>query len=187
MLKKTLLACALIAPLSANADIYTIDPAHSFVHFSIDHMGFSKLTGRFNAMSGTMDLDFDKGTGTVDVRVDPASVDTAHQKRDNHLRSADFFNVVEFPDITFKSTSATLSDNGGTLKGDLTIKGITQPVTLVISNHACGIQPFNKKTICGFNATTNIKRSDFNINWGLPNIVGDEVALSIEAEGIKEE
>ena len=185
MLKKYLFIITFLLPSVSLAEGYTIDPAHTFVHFTISHMGFSNMTGRFNSVSGKMDLDFDKGTGSVEVMIDPASIDTAHQKRDNHLRSPDFLNVVEFPEIRFKSTNAKLSDNKGKLEGDLTIKGVTKPVTLDITNYNCGIQPFSKNATCGFNAITRIKRDEFNITWGLPDIVGNDVLLSIEAEGIK--
>ena len=186
MIKRLLFPLILCVPMVVAAEPYTIDPAHSFVHFTVNHMGFSNLTGRFNAMSGDMDLDMEKGTGSIAVMIDPASIDTAHQKRDDHLRSADFFNVKEFPQITFKSTEATIGNNSGKLVGDLTIKGVTKRVNLDVTRTGCGIQPFNKKYTCGFNATTRINRSDFNITWGVDNnIVGDEVVLMIGAEGIK--
>jgi polyisoprenoid-binding protein YceI len=186
MIKKAVIAVALFFNDTATTEIYTIDPAHSFVHFTINHMGFSDLTGRFNSMSGSMDLSADKSSGSVDVKIDPASVDTAHQKRDNHLRSVDFFNVKEFPEITFKSTEAKVTGNSGKLVGDLTIKGVTKRVNLDVTRSGCGVQPFNKNYTCGFNATTRINRSDFNITWGIDNnIVGDEVVLMIGAEGIK--
>ena len=186
MIKKTLAAIILCTPMVTAAESYTVDPAHSFVHFTINHMGFSNLTGRFNSMSGNMDLNTDKSAGTVEVTIDPASVDTAHQKRDNHLRSVDFFNVKEFPEITFKSTEATIEGGSGKLVGNLTIKGVTKRVSLDVTQTGCGVQPFNKKYTCGFNAVTRINRSDFNITWGLENnIIGDEVVLMIGAEGIK--
>lgn len=186
MIDRALLTLALSVPMAAAAESYTIDNAHSFVHFTINHIGFSNLTGRFNDVTGKMDLRLDEGTGSVEVTIDPASIDTAHQKRDDHLRSVDFLNVTEFPEITFKSTEAKLDGNGGTLAGELTIKGVTRAVTLDVTRVGCGVQPFTKNYTCGFNATTRIKRSDYNITWGLDNkIVGDEVLLSIGAEGIR--
>ena len=184
---RKLLPFVMLVPMMATAETYTIDNAHSFVHFTINHIGFSNLTGRFNDVNGTMDLRLDEGTGSVDVTIDPASIDTAHQKRDNHLRSVDFLNVKEFPEITFKSTEAKVNEDGGTLTGDLTIKGVTRPVTLEVTRVGCGVQPFTKNYTCGFNATTRIRRSDYNITWGLDNnVVGDEVLLLIGAEGIKD-
>ena len=186
MIKKILSSLVLLVPMVVAAEPYTVDPAHSFVHFTVNHMGFSDVTGRFNAMSGKMDLDMANGTGSVEVIIDPASIDTAHQKRDDHLRSVDFFNVTEFPQITFKSTEAKVGDNGGSLVGDLTIKSITKRVSLQVTRSGCGVQPFNKKYTCGFNATVRIKRSDFNVMGGLSNnIISDEVLLTIGAEGIK--
>jgi len=129
-------------------------------------------------------MDRAKGTGSVTIVIDVASIDTGFKKRDDHLRSPDFFNAVEFPEITFKSTKITFKGKGATLVGDLTIKGVTKSVQLDVSSINCGVHPFNKKDVCGFDARTRFKRSDFGIKYALP-AVGDEVTLMIEAEAIK--
>lgn len=184
MKKLLLLSVALLLPVTGMAASYTIDPTHTYPNFTIDHLGFSTLHGRFGNTTGTLSMDQAKGTGEVSIVIEAASIDTGFKKRDDHLRSPDFFNVVEFPEITFKSTSVTFKGKGATLVGDLTIKGVTKPVTLDVDSINCGVHPFNKKEVCGFNATAQLKRSDFGIEYALP-AVGDEVMLSIEMEAVK--
>jgi len=170
--------------MASMADSYTIDPAHTYPNFTINHLGFSTMHGRFNGTTGSLTIDQVKGTGSVDIVVDMASVDTGFKKRDDHLRSPDFFNVKEFPSMTFKSKTVDFKNAGATVVGELTIKGVTKPVKLEVSSINCGVHPFNKKDVCGFNATTSIKRSDFDIKYGLPAI-GDEMSIQIEVEAIK--
>ena len=179
-----LLAAVLLLPATGMADSYTIDPTHTYPNFTINHLGFSTLHGRFGKTSGTLEMDKAKGTGSVNIVIDVASIDTGFGKRDDHLRSPDFFNAVEFPEITFKSTKVTFKDNGATVVGDLNMKGVTKSVSLNVDSINCGVHPFNKKDVCGFNATTQLKRSDFGIKYALP-AVGDEVNLTIEVEAVK--
>ena len=169
----------------AIADSYTIDPAHTYPNFTINHLGFSTMHGRFDKTKGTLTLDREKGTGSVEVVVDMASVNTGFKKRDDHLRSPDFFNVGEFPEMTFKSTKVEFVGKGAKVTGNLTIKGVTKSVTLDVNSINCGVHPFNKKTVCGFGATTSIKRSDFGIKYGLPAI-GDDLNITLEAEAVKD-
>lgn len=186
ILKTAVITLALSAlPAMAAADTYTIDPSHTYPNFKIDHLGFSMLHGRFGKTTGRMSMDRAKGTGSADIIIDAASIDTGHAKRDDHLRSPDFFNVMEFPQITFTSDTIEYVGEGATVTGDLTILGVTRQVTLEIPRINCGTHPFNKKQVCGFNATTRFKRSDFGMNYGLPGI-GDEVSLEIEVEAFKD-
>ncbi|WP_455203052.1 YceI family protein, partial [Kaarinaea lacus] len=121
-----------------------------------------------------------------EIEVDVNSIDTAHEKRDKHLRSPDFFNAAEFPKMTYKSTKVTINkDDTAVVEGNLTIMGVTKPVKLQVTKISCGVHPFNKKDVCGFDATGKLKRSDFGMEYGLPGI-GDEITLNIEAEGFKE-
>lgn len=168
----------------ALADSYTIDPTHTYPNFTINHLGFSTMHGRFGKTSGSLELDQAKGTGSVDIVVDMASVNTGLKKRDDHLRSPDFFNAIEFPTMTFKSTKVAFKDKGAVVTGNLTIKGVTKSVKLDVASINCGVHPFNKKHVCGFDATTSIKRSDFGIKYGLPAI-GDEMNIEIEVEAVK--
>ncbi len=191
MVKSRLFFCSrlflglLLLPMVVAADSYTIDPAHTYPNFRVDHLGFSTLHGRFGKTSGKLIMDQAKGTGSVEVIIDVASVDTGFKKRDDHLRSPDFFNAIEFPEIIFKSTRVTFAGEGAVVSGNLTIKGVTRPVTLEVSRVSCGIHPLNKKQVCGFDATTRFLRSDFGMKYALP-AVGDEIRLDIEMEAFKD-
>ncbi len=176
----------LVLPLSAQAAKYEFDSAHTYPNFTISHLGFSTMHGRFNKTSGSMELDMKKKTASFNVTIDAASIDTGFKKRDDHLRNQDFFNVVEFPEITFKSTKVKfMGDKKAEVTGKLTIMGVTKTVKLDVHSINCGTHPFNKKEVCGFDATTNIKRSDFGIKYGLPAI-GDEVGIMLEAEAVRQ-
>lgn len=179
------LAFAALSASAQAADSYTIDPSHTFPHFTINHLGFSTMHGRFNTTSGTVVVDR-KGKGSsVEVKIATASVDTGFQKRDEHLRSADFLNAVEFPEITYKSTKVVFSgESAATVEGNLTMSGVTKPVVLNVGRIKCAVNPMNKKEVCGFDATAKIKRSDFGIKFALPNI-GDDMDLAFEVEAVK--
>jgi polyisoprenoid-binding protein YceI len=173
--------------MQANAASYKIDPMHTYPNFTISHLGFSKMHGRFGETSGSLEMDLNKGTGSVEVTINAASVDTGFKKRDDHLRSPDFLNVMEFPEITFKSTDIKFKGKSkATVKGKLTIMGTTKNVTLNVDKITCGKHPFNPKIneVCGFNATTSIKRSDFGVKYGLPAI-GDEMDIELEVEATR--
>lgn len=186
---KPLFAAIVIAislPVSAfAADRYTVDPYHTFPHFSISHLGFSTLQGRFDQTSGTITLDRAAKTGSVDISIATDSVSTGYVKRDDHLKSPDFFNAAEFPAITYKSTAVHFKgDAPASVDGNLTIMGVTRPVTLTIDAFNCGTNPMNKKEECGAGASAQIKRSEFGIKYGLPSI-GDDVKLVFEIEAVK--
>lgn len=186
---KSLFAALVVSaalPLSAfAADSYTVDPNHTFPNFSINHLGFSTLQGRFDKTSGTVTLDRAAKTGSVEISIETASVSTGFVKRDEHLRSPDFFNAAEFPNITYKSTAMHFKgDTPSSVDGNLTISGVTKPVTLTIDAFNCGANPMSKKDECGAGASAQIKRSDFGVKFGLP-AVGDNVKLVFEIEAIK--
>ena len=167
------------------ADSYTIDPPHTFPHFSINHLGFSTMQGRFDKTSGTVTVDRAAKTGAVEISIESASVSTGFAKRDEHLRSPDFFNAAEFPAITYKSTAMHFKgDTPASVDGNLTILGVTKPVTLTIDAFNCGTNPMSKKDECGAGASAQIKRSDFGVKYALP-AVGDDVKLVFEIEAIK--
>jgi len=179
-----LLIVVLMLPTAVFADSYTLDPTHTYPNFSISHLGFSTMHGRFDRTTGKLEMDRKKGIGYVEIVIDVASINTGMKKRDDHLRSPDFFNAIEFPEITFKSTKVMFEGKGATVTGDLTIMGVTKSVSLDVKSINCGVHPFNKKDVCGFDATAKIKRSDFGLKYGLPAI-GDEVNLIFEIEAIK--
>jgi len=184
MKKMILLAAVLLLPVTGWAASYTIDPQHTYPNFKINHLGFSTLHGRFGKTSGSLEMDLAKGTGSVEIVIDVASINTGFKKRDDHLRSPDFFNAIEFPEIRFTSTKVSINGKAATIVGDLTIMGVTRSVTLDVSSTHCGVHPFSKKDVCGFDATTEFNRSDFGIKYALP-AVGDKVKLDIEMEAIK--
>jgi len=182
----TALVISVALPMSAfAADSYTVDSNHTFPHFSINHLGFSTLQGRFDQTSGTVTLDRAAKTGSVNISIESGSISTGYVKRDEHLKSPDFFNAAEFPAITYKSTAVHFKgDKPVSVDGNLTIMGVTKPVTLTIDAFNCGTNPMNKKDECGAGASAQIKRSDFGVKYGLP-VIGDDVKLVFEIEAIK--
>lgn len=187
VLTPLLLACPLI--VVAAPERYTIDPSHTYPHFRINHLGFSTMQGRFNETKGKLTIDESNKTGSVDIVISADSIDTAHQKRDDHLRSPDFLNAAEFPEITYKSTKVTINeDKTAVVEGNLTIMGVSKAVNLNVERMHCGIHPFDpkkKKYVCGFDATAKLKRSDFGMKYGLP-AVGDDMELSFEVEAVRD-
>ena len=170
------------------AETYTIDPDHTYPNFTISHLGFSTMHGRFNTTKGKIVMDKTGNTSAIDIIIDAASVDTGMKKRDDHLRSPDFLNAAEFPEITYKSSKVTFSGaKKATVDGTLTISGVSKPVKLDVQSINCGIHPMDpkkEKFVCGFDATTKITRSDFGIKFALP-AVGDEMVISLEVEGVR--
>jgi len=189
MLKRNIFAVLLVAslPMAAHAaDSYTMDPAHTYANFTISHLGFSTMHGRFDKSSGKVTLDRAAKHGTVDITIESASVSTGFAKRDDHLKSPDFFNAAEFPSITYKSSAVKFKgDVPASVEGSLTMLGVTKPVTLTIDAFKCGAHPMNKKELCGAAASAQIKRSDFGIKFGLPAI-GDDIKLDFEVEAYKD-
>ncbi|ALG74541.1 hypothetical protein VY88_30445 [Azospirillum thiophilum] len=193
-MKKTLFAAALFAIAAAGSAApafaapvnYKIDPAHTAVSFIVNHIGFSNVIGRFNTMAG--DVTFDKDAvekSAVAITIDAASIDTNHAKRDEHLRSPDFFNTKEFPKLTFKSTKIEKTgDKTGKLHGDLTMLGVTKPVVLDVTFNKDGVSPASKLETAGFSARGTLKRTDFGMKYGAP-AVGDDIQLLIEVEAVK--
>jgi len=186
-MKKYLIA-AVLTTLPVNAvlaDNYTIDSTHTYVSFAVNHLGFSTMRGKFNQQSGSMQFDPSAKKASVTLEIEAASIDTGHEKRDAHLRSPDFLNAVENPTISFESTGVTW--NGAklaTVSGNLTMLGVSKPVTLQVTSMNCGEHPFNKKWTCGFDATGSIKRTDFGVNYGMPAI-GEVLDLQIEVEAAR--
>jgi len=176
---------AVFAVPAIAADSYTVDPAHTYPSFEINHLGFSTMHGSFDATSGKITLDPAGKSGSIEITIDATSIDTGHGKRDEHLKSEEFFNVAKFPTLSYKSSK--LKFNGDKLSGadgELTLLGVTRPVSLAVTAFNCGAHPMTKKPVCGANATATIKRSEFGMMTYVPNI-GDEVRISIEVEAVK--
>jgi polyisoprenoid-binding protein YceI len=164
------------------AETYTLDPSHSFPRFSVNHFGFSTHHGQFNKTAGKLTLDRVTKTGSVEITVQTASISTGDARLEEHLRSAEFFNIEKFPVMTFKAK--TIRFNGDVpagADGELTLVGVTQPLTLAIAQVRCGPYPTNKREVCGAEVSGTLKRSDFGMKTYLP-IVGDEVTLRIQVE-----
>jgi len=176
---------ALSAP--AKADTYKVDPAHAFVVFKVAHFGWANSWGRFNDVSGT--IDFDKADVTkskVSITIKTASIDTALKARDDHLRSPDFFNAKEFPEMKFVSTKIEKTgDKTAKVTGNLTLLGVTKPVTLNVTWNRESPHFRNKDRIhTGFSATGSIKRSDFGMKKFVPAI-GDTITNFLDIEAVK--
>ena len=183
-LSTTLLLAA--APANAAPETYAIDNTHTFPRFAYSHFGYSTQLSRFNKTSGSIVIDRAAKTGSVDVNIDMTSVDTGYATFNEHIQGEDFLNTAKFPTATFKSTKLKFKgDKPVAMSGDLTIKGITKPVTLKIDSFHCMPHPIVKKDACGANASTTIKRSEFNAGKYAPH-VGDEVTLTIAVEAVKQ-
>jgi polyisoprenoid-binding protein YceI len=180
------LAAGVLQSATAAPDTYVIDNAHTFPRFEYSHFGYSTQISRFDKTSGTIVIDRAAGTGAVDVSIDATSVDTGFPLFNGHLQGEDFFDTKQFATITFKSSKLHFAgDKLRAVDGDLTIKGITKPVTLEITSFQCMPHPQVKKDACGANAVTKIKRSEFN-NGKYAPYVGDDVTLTIAVEAIKQ-
>ena len=181
----TVLAGVLMSTTMASAALYKVDPFHSTVGFKVKHMMISTVTGKFNNFNGTYDLE--KGVfKSLSGNIKADSIDTGITKRDDHLRSADFFDVANFGDITFVMTSATKSK----MTGNLTIRGVTKKVTMNIEMGGVVEDPWGNQR-SGFVLSGKINRKDFGLNWNKAIeaggvVVGDEVQLVVEIEGIAE-
>ena len=179
------LAATLAAPVLA-ADTYSIDPGHTHPSFEISHFGWSTQRGRFDKVSGKLTLDRAAKTGSVDVTIDVASVSTGVAKLDEHLKSEDFFNVAKYPTMAFKSKKLNFTgDKPTSVDGEITLLGVTKPLTLTISAFQCAPNQFIKKEACGADATGTIKRTEFGMTKYAPNL-GDDVKLVINVEALKD-
>ena len=171
---------------------WTIDPSHSHAHFSVRHLMISNVRGEFRTITGKATFSPQSPeSSSVEAEVEVASINTREEKRDEHLKSADFFDAAQFPKITFKSTSVKKSGDGVTLTGDLTIRGTTKPVTFEVEGPTSEqTDPWGNARV-GASATAKIKRSDFGITWNAALetggvVVGDEIKIQLDVELIKD-
>lgn len=185
------LALTLVGPGLAAS--YTIDTAHSEVIFKVKHLGISTVTGEFQSFSGSFEFDDGKiESSSVSATIDVASIDTSVEKRDDHLRSADFFEVEKYPNMTFKSTKIQSVDGGEfQIVGDLTIKGVTKSVVLDAVLGGTATDPYGTEK-AAFTAETKIDRKEFGITWGpvLETgglVVSNDVRIILEVQGNKTE
>ncbi len=184
--KIALLSIIAAMALPAAAESLSIDPTHTWPRFEVNHLGFSTQIGRFNKTDGKIVLDAAAKTGTIDIKIDSASIDMGMEKWDKHMMGPDFFNVEKFPAMYFKSSK--LKFDGDKLvgaEGEFTMLGVTKPVTLSVNGYRCGNHPMTKKAMCGADVTTTIKRTDFGMGYGVP-AVADEVKITIPIEAFKD-
>lgn len=182
------LAVAIALPGQALAENYLVDTkgAHAFIQFRIQHLGYSWLSGRFNTFTGKFNYDEkNPGASKIEIDIDPASIDSNHAERDKHLRGEDFLDVKKYPKAGFKSTSFKETGNGkAVLKGNLTVHGVTKPVTIDVEHIGNGPDPWGGYRR-GFEGTTKISLADYGINYNL-GPKSKEVMLTLSVEGIRQ-
>lgn len=187
-MKSAILAIsAIISPMVyAVPETYVIDPSHTLPRFEYNHLGLSNQVSRFDKTTGKITLDRATKQGSVDIAIDTRSVNTGSSLFNAHIQGEDFLDTAQYPAITFKSNNLKFEgDKLVAVEGNLTIKDVTKPVTLNVTAFNCMVHPMRKKDACGANATTKIKRSEFNTGKHAP-AVSDEMTLTIPIEAVKE-
>ncbi|UUZ63957.1 YceI family protein [Polaromonas sp. P1-6] len=180
------LVCGLSLASALAADVYERDPDHTFAWFEFNHLGYSMQRDRFDKVDATVTLDLENQVGSVEVSIDVQSVSTGSLLFDQVLRSDMFFDADKFPVITFKSSRLSFGkfDDVAAVEGNLTIKGITRPVTLTVTHFKCMMHPMLRKPACRLNATGKVRRSDFNLGRFVP-LISDEITLHVSMEALK--
>jgi polyisoprenoid-binding protein YceI len=180
----SLAAVATAAPVT-----YNVDPDHTHPTFDVDHFGgLSVWRGNFKKTTGKVTLDTAAKTGTVDVIIDTATIDFAHDKLNEHVSGPEMLNVAQFPTAEYKGTLGGFTNGAPTtVSGNLTLHGVTKPVTLKINSFKCMQNPMSKKDVCGADASGTFNRADFGVNYGQQYGFKQDVNLHIQVEGIKAE
>jgi polyisoprenoid-binding protein YceI len=182
---------ALLLTMTASAalaapETYVLDGSHTYPRFSYSHLGLSTQLSRFNTTTGKVVFDKAAKSGSVDIEIDAKSVDTGSTLFNQHIQGEDFLDTAKYPKAIFKSTNVVFEgEKPVKVEGNLTIKGVTKPVTLTVTSFQAMPHPMQKKDAIGANAYTTIKRSEFNAGKYAPN-VGDEVRIDIAIEAIKQ-
>lgn len=180
------LSLAFSSAAMAAPETYVIEQNHTKPRFEYNHMGYSTQQSRFDTVTGTVTIDRAAHTGSVDVTIDAKSVNTGSTLFNEHIQGESFFDTAKYPTITYKSDRLVFEgDRLVSVQGDLTIKGVTRPVALLVTSFKCMPHPMMKKDACGANATAQIRRSDFDMGKYAP-LVGDEVTLTIPVESLKQ-
>ena len=180
------LAAVSAAPALAAPETFVVDGTHTFPRFSYSHFGYSTQLSRFDKTTGTVVFDKAARTGAVDIVIDTKSVDTGYATFNEHIQGEDFLDTAKYPTATFKSTKVVFDgDKPAKVEGNLTLKGVTKPVTLTVTDFKSAPHPMLKKDAIGANAWTMVKRSEFNAGKYAPN-VGDDVRIDIAIEAIKQ-
>ncbi|WP_323000104.1 YceI family protein [Castellaniella sp.] len=170
----------------AQNTLYEVEPDHSFVTFEVVHNGTSTTRGRFDTITGTVELDQAAKKGQAKIHIDPASINSGSKGFDGHLRNKDFFDVTAFPDVTFQSSAFAFEDDRvSSVSGTLTLLGVQKPVLLKANHFNCYTNKRIQRDVCGGDFEATIQRSDWGMNFGLPGIP-DSVRLVIQIEAIKQ-
>jgi polyisoprenoid-binding protein YceI len=193
--RKTLLLSAAALALTAGSamaapDTYTIDSGHTYPSFKAAHIGgISFWRGKINQSSGAVVLDRAAKTGSIEIVMDMTTIDFGHDKMNEHAKKDDIFDVAKYPTATYKSTKLVFTGDAITaIEGNLTLHGVTKPVTLTVNQFKCIPHPFFKREVCGADATAVIDRTDFGVSYGVGKAIPDgKVTLDIQAEALKDE
>ena len=190
---RTLMA-SILATVTATAALaapvqYNIDPNHTYPSFETDHMGgLSTWRGKFNSTSGTITLDKEAQTGTVDIKIDAASLDFGHDKMNAHAKGSDMFDVEKYPTATYTGKLVNFKNGAPTaVEGTLELHGVKKPVKLAINKFMCKPHPMAKKEVCGADASGTINRDDFGVGYGKQMGFNMDVKLLIQVEALKAE
>jgi polyisoprenoid-binding protein YceI len=179
------IAFAPTAGASAAPEEFVIDPGHAFPSFEVRHLGIATQRGRFNRTTGTVLLDREAGVGSVEVQIDARSIDTGNTALDDLLRGPSFFDAGKFPEIRYKAAQVSPVEGQPTrVEGELTLLGVTKPVTLSVSNYQCTRKPFLVILRSGVDMSTTFRRSDFGMS-AMTAFVSDEVTILIQAEAVR--
>ena len=179
------IGCALAASAYAAPETFNIDSPHTSSNFEVTHLGINTIPGRFDKTTGKIVLDREAKTGSIEAEIDVNTISTGFAARDKLLKSEDYFNAEKFPTITFRATKLRFKgeDLAGA-DGEMTMMGVTKPVSLELESFKCITNPANKRYICGAVAKTTIKRADFGMTRASRSI-GEEVKISINLEAIR--
>ncbi|MGH8208674.1 MAG: YceI family protein [Steroidobacteraceae bacterium] len=167
---------------------YDIDPNHTYPSFEADHMGgLSVWRGKLDKTSGTIVLDTDKGTGTVEITVDTGSIDFGQEKLNEHAQGPDLFDVAKYPTATYKGKLVNFKNGAPTeVQGEFTLHGVTKPLTLTINQFLCKLEPMRKKEVCGADASATFNRKDYGMSFGEAYGFKMGVKLAIQVEAVRQ-
>jgi polyisoprenoid-binding protein YceI len=187
-LKHLALLAAIFASSTAfAAEIYKVDPGHTYPSFEADHFGgLSNWRGKFDKSDGTIVLDRAAKTGTVDITIDATSLDFGLAKMNEHAKGPDMFDVAKYPNATYKGKLVFKGDVPASVDGELTLHGVTKPVTLHINQFKCIQHPMLKKEVCGADASATFNRADFGVDYGVKMGFKPDVKLNIQVEAVKQ-
>jgi polyisoprenoid-binding protein YceI len=183
-----LISSLLVAGTAVSAPVtYQVDPAHTYPSFEADHFnGLSIWRGKMDHTQGTIVLDREAKSGTVDITVDASSIDFGHPKLNEHAKSPELFDVAKYPTITYKGTIASFKgDAPSEVDGQLTMHGVTKPLKLTLNQFKCMQNPMLKKEVCGADASATLDRSAFGVDYGSKYGFKQEVKLQIQVEAIR--